>query len=120
MTNYLEEEKEFKRVDLKVITGGKGPSDDGNNWLAELPAGAQFLFRPRQRSGATDFGVQRAGIVHHYKDTTLLYDNLNQELQFIVVDRDFSTSMRCVEVIFLPSTEQEQTNADIAANESEK
>lgn len=108
-----EEEKERSNV-LELITGGKGPHDP-ENWVGELPPGAHFLFKRKTRANqgmnvqAEDVGVQRAVVVHQFETCTLLFDNLNQPLYFIVESIPFSRMMRMVQLIH-----QEQQPEELA------
>jgi len=110
-----EEEKEKNNVvDLKLITGGKEPPDDLGPWLKGLERGTHFLFRPKNKTGFNDIGINRAVVVFHYETSTLLFDNLNANVYFIVDTNGFSNNMRLVQVIGREeiTKQEEQENAD--------
>lgn len=111
-----EQERKFKVNDLKVITGGGGFEEV--NWLGKLMPGTHFLFRPKNKSNASDVGVSRAVVCHHYKEATLLCDNLTgQEHYFIVMTSGFSNVFKLIQVIGVEgedNQEQEETGtADV-------
>ncbi len=105
-----QEEEKNNVVDLKLITGGKEPPDELGPWLKGLERGTHFLFRPKNKGGVNDVGINRAVVVFHYETATLLFDNLNANVYFIVDTNGFSNSMRLVQIIGReePSTQQEE------------
>lgn len=102
-----------------LITGGKGP--EGYKWLEKLKVDTTFLFRPAKRSNPTqiDIGVQRARILYKFKESTLLLDDLNKEILYIVDNADFSTVMKLVEILHDPdkaNEEQQQLGSEPLAD----
>lgn len=119
MNRKLLEEEEDKEtnnvVDLKLITGGKEPPDELRPWLSTLDRGTHFLFRRKNKTGIEDIGINRAVVVFHYESATLLFDNLNANVYFIVDTYGFSNGMKLVQVIGvepIPTQKEEQENAD--------
>ena len=116
LTEEEQEEKETNNVvDLKLITGGKEPPDDLGPWLKGLERGTHFLFRRKNKAGIDDIGINRAVVIFHYETSTLLFDNLNANVFFIVDTMGFSNSMKLVQVIGkepIPDEQEQQENAD--------
>lgn len=115
----VEDEDKLERernnvVDLKLITGGKEPPDELGPWLKGLERGTHFLFRAKNKQGLSDIGINRAVVVFHYESCTLLFDNLNANVYFIVDTNGFSNAMRLVQVIGkeVPQEEEQKENAD--------
>ena len=79
------DEEENKVVDLRLVPGGKEPTDPGN-WLSELEEGTVFLIRDKHTA---DFNL---GLFHLIKKTdksVLLFTNVNTEIYTYVDPRRF-------------------------------
>lgn len=101
---------EFKPI---IIAGGKpeGPYN-GHNWLKKLTPGTVFLFRLRAKANFNDVGIQQARVIHHYDYATQLFDDLNQPVYYIVDTVDYSTVMKCVQVLYVPPLTEETSNEE--------
>lgn len=101
MQEKEEDTVETNVVPLKLITGGKPPTD---NWLSGLPVRSSFLTRPKESKGLV---IKLYHVVAQRNRGTLLLDNDGpQEVYFWVPTQDFSNQMECFEVLHVGKEEE--------------
>jgi len=116
MTN-AEAAKEDKG--LRVIDGGKAtataPKDpfDHENWLDRLDKGTVFLYRKRTEHPGPDLDVWR--VSHQFEKSALLSKWVEDapDIHKYVDKRLFSNLHQCVEIIWVPSKEEDKIVGEI-------